>query len=780
MLPIYLFSQIKIKGRVVDLSENPIEYADIFLLINDSIVKSDLSDEHGFFELKAFPGIFSLKIRQVGTILYETQINLQSDFDLGTIKGDNSISLEEVIVRSKRKVIEKQVDRIVFNVDHSISAIGGDALDLLKITPGIRVLNNELSMVGRSNMGLMLNGRLLQLSGDDLLSFIRNLKSDEIKKIEVITNPPAKYDSQGNSGLINIVTKTAMKNSFNSSFRSTLSQSKKALGSIGWALNYQKEKLTISSNISYTNGELKPSQEYNIYYPDFLWNERNTTTHYSNNIGGRFTLDYDITSKLKMGFEYSLSNNTPLSKLRNIVSMYNNSNSMLDSIIDNKSRVKTKINSHFVNYYSTLLLDSVGRKINFDVNYMYHKSNTDNNFQTNFFFADGSVKADRFYAANNQSNLDIDIITSSLDFVYPTEWINLNWGAKISFMKNNSNTVFYNKTSEDPLIDLSRSNEFKYRENLQAIYISGSKRLSKQIDLQIGLRGESVQTKGVSKTMDQTNKESYVKLFPSVYFNYTIQDDNVISFNYNRRINRPPYNLLNPFRFYSTSFNYSEGNPFLQPFFTDNFELSHIYKNNYASLYISYISDKYDVVTYVDPETIMQIVRPDNFYDQISYGIFDGYSFSINNLWESNNDCTIYYTKTRSSISNIVPSISSWSGNFTSNNMFMLNKEGKYKAEVNFSYQLPSLAGSYHLSSYYQLDLGFRANFLNEKLQISINVTDILKTNKKEFTQVVNSIKQKNFDYPERNIRFSLIYSFGKKIKSLTRKSTNDDEIKRL
>jgi len=778
-----IFSQIKISGQIKDEKDNPVEFIEIQLQNKDSIIfKSELTNVEGKFILETEKGEYSLLIRQLGKIYYKQKINVNQDTYIGIINiTEKTQELQEVVITSKKKLIERKVDRLIFNVENSISASGGDAIDALKVTPSIRVQNDIISMIGKNGMGIMINDKIIQLSGDDLINYLKNLKSDDIKKIEVITSPPSKYEAQGNSGLVNIVLKSAKSNSFNGNFRNVLSQSNKTIGSTGFSLNYQKNKTTITSNINYSNGIIEPNQEYNLTYPTYLWQEINNKTNYTNSLSGRLNIDYRLSDKTKIGTEYTYSNSKPLIKSVNKSFIYNRNTIELDSIIRNESRLDFKRNTKSINVYSITEIDTLGKKISFDFDYLNFNSNSNNNFSSNSFYPNNSLIPNSNFIANNGGLQKIDIYTTKLDFEYPTSWANFSFGSKLSFIKNESDVSFFNLTTGNSILDPSKSNIFTYNENIQAFYVSGNKKLSDKLELQLGLRAENTQTTGFSKTLNETTKNNYFKLFPTVFLSYTINEDKLLSFNYSKRIDRPSYSDLNPFRFYTTSFNFSEGNPFLNPSFSENFELSYTYKNAYSSLYVNYLENGFDQVTYVEPNSIIQKVKPNNFFNQVNFGFFQSYSFKIKDYWENNSDISVFYYKTNSDIPNIVPSISTWSGSFNTQNSFILDKNKKYKAELSFMYQLPSLAGSYELSSYYQLNIGFKANYFSNKLQISVNAIDILKSNKQIFTQFVNNIKQENLDYADiRRLRISLVYNFGKKLNIDKRDNSNIDEKNRI
>lgn len=200
------------------------------------------------------------------------------------------------------------MDRLIFNVENSISPPGGDAIDALKVTPSIRVQNDMITMIGKSGMSVMVDDKLIQLSGDDLVNFLKTISSDNIKNIEVITTPPAKYSVEGNSGLVNIKLKKAKKDSWNASINSAYRQATYVTGSIGGNFNYQKNKISIFSNLNYSNGASAPVETSKIYYPNQLWSNNSQRKDFNNSIGGRIGIDYQISKKWIMGIQYLGSN----------------------------------------------------------------------------------------------------------------------------------------------------------------------------------------------------------------------------------------------------------------------------------------------------------------------------------------------------------------------------------------------------------------------------------------------------------------------------------------
>ncbi|NAW51881.1 TonB-dependent receptor [Elizabethkingia argentiflava] len=709
-----------------------------------------------------------------------------SIFSFSQTKKNDSIQkllekeIREVEIKANKKLVEIKGDRLVFNVGNSIAATGGDAMDALKVTPGISVQHDKISMIGKNAVLVMIDDRFIQFSGDELMIFLKTITSDDIKSIEVITNPPVKYDASGSSGIVNIKLRKAKKNSIRGNLKTVYTQATYPLGNLGGGLNYQKGKLTLVSNINYSNGSIAPYQEYSIYYPRYIWFETNHKRSFQNNLAARVALDYQMNPKTTIGLQYSAAVNQPLRTGRNTSYITNNSG-VLDSLIVTPSRLSEENKTHSFNFHTLTKMDTLGTQYSIDVDYFNFKSQLDNHFNTRTHLPNGISVPNRFTAANNLSRQNIDIYSAKIDYEMPLKWFDLAFGGKASFMNNNSTVSYFDTTNETPFIDPSKSNIFNYKEQTQVLYISGNKKISEKWDFQAGLRLESTQTKGYSETLHQTHKNNYIKLFPTIYLTYKANDNSTWALNYNRRVDRPPYRLLNPFRYYSSSYNYSEGNPFLQAFFTDNLDISYTYKDFYSSVYFSYLTHGFDQVTYVSAHTISQVVIPSNFYTQKTIGLLENYVFNKVKWWESNNQMTLSYSETLSEIEKIVPSISHWAFTFNSNNAFILNKGKTFRAELNFNYMSPATARSYKISGFYYIDLGMRLSLFAKKLQIAINALDIFKTDKKTFIQVVNGVRQENYDYRDtQKIRISLTYTFSKPLIEKIQQQSNEEEKNRV
>ena len=766
-----VISQIKISGQIKDEKNNPVEFIEIQLQNKDSIIfKSELTNAEGKFIIETEKGEYSLLVRQLGVIYHEQKINVIQDTYIGIINiTEKEQQLQEVVITAKKKLIERKVDKLIFNVENSISASGGDAIDALKITPRVKVKNDNISMIGKNNMSVMLDDKLILLTGDELINFLKSIPSDNIKSIEVITTPPAKYDAEGNSGLINIKLKKSKLNQWNASLRSSYIQSTYPKGSFGGNFDYQKNKLSLYSNLNYVNGSNAPVETNKIYYPLGLWNEENKRRDFQNSVNGRIGADYKISEKFSVGMQYLGSFSKPKIAENSLTTIYNQTNSQIDSYINTLSENLGKNNNHSLNLNSTVVFDTIGRKMNINLDYFKFKNDDNRIFNTI-----------NLLSANNTSLQDIQNYSAKIDFEHPLKWINLSYGGKLSFIKTQNNVNYFDTTLGTPIFDPTQSNEFNYDENTQAIYLNGTKKLNEKWETQLGFRLENTQTEGVSKTLNQKNTNSYAKLFPTFYLTYTPNEKNSFSINYNKRINRPSYNRLNPFRWYSNPFSYTEGNPFLQPSFSNNLELNYTFNDNWSnSIYYSHTDNGFEQITIVDNTDNIQKTIAQNFFKTTIIGISESYTYNKLKWLSSTFSFDWNYSKSESLIPITNQNLNGSNAYFSISNDFNLNKNKTLLFNFSYWYNFKGTSDLDKNNSYSQLDASIKYFAFDKKLQISFNANDILSTNRPIYTSFTNNIQidYKNY-YDVRLFRLSLVYKFGNKNINVEKKEVGNQEEK--
>lgn len=782
VLPLFCLAQstLKLKGKIAN-ETTPLEWADVSIANSEGkIINGTTSKQDGSFEINIKKGSYKIGISLLGFEDYEKEIVIEKDSDLGIIiLKESTANLVEVVIQSKKKTVEQKTDRLVYNLENNVTTVGGDALSAINTAPGVVVKNDMITILGKGTSRVMIDGRIIELAGEELNNFLKSISAADIKNIEIISNPPAKYDAEGTGGLINIIMKKGMRDSWKNTITASYDQNKFGIYTVRDNFFYNKNKFRFSASVNAKTGYLNATDDLKMYFPDGLSHMYSTTKVKSENLSGKLAFDYDLSERTTIGFQYLNDRNNPDFKSDIRIDNYNIQNK-LDNVTLNNSFTDKGSRNHTYNVHFITKLDSLKRKLSFDVDYFDYNSEFDRNFTANNYTADMTFLAVN-QSGRNISNQDIDNWSFKADMEHPFETFNLSYGAKMSFTNSISDVLYYNTISGTPELDPSQSNRFKYTENNQALYVNADKKFGEKWNFQLGLRLENTQTNGISETLNQETVNNYLKLFSTFYASYTKNESNIFSLNYGKRINRPRFDLLNPFRIYINSNSYSEGNPFLSPSFSDNFEIAHSYKEILrTSVFVNLVTNGYGVLFTSNPETNTQIVTRENYFKNLNYGIGESYSAGFTDWWSSENSLYFLGAKTEF-IKDINASPSnSLQVEFSTNNTFILGKTTKL--QIDFSYSSPCKSGLYEVGYASSFDIGFKQDLFNKTMQIALLANDIFNTSYlKDFTSVVNGVKQV-YDQKESNrfVRLSLVYNFGnKKINVKERAFGNQDEKKR-
>jgi hypothetical protein len=783
-LPFYTNAQTY-QGVVNDIQNSPIPFANVIAQNNTdgSLLTGVVTDEKGSFEITVTSeDTFLIIISYLGFEDWKKEVSASDPVDFGVIiLNESQNELDEVIVTAKKPTIKRKVDRLVFNVANSIVASSGDAVDILQRTPGVRVKGDEINLLGKSNMNVMVNNQLVRLSGEDLSNYLRSLNSEDIEKIEVITNPPAKYEAEGNSGLINIVLKNVKRDYLSGYVRSIYQQSTYPRGYLGGGITYQKNKFSVFANVNSSNGSTAPTENLKVFYPNQLWDTDGEQQNFSEFVTARAGVDYDISSRSSIGVQYLGSTNRREVDETIRTSIIDRPSNSVDSLILTDGDSDVRQYYHSLNGHYRTELDTLGKKMSIDVDYLTYNNTSSRLNDSRTFLNKGDFNHDSEDIFRNNSAQDIEVFTSALDFEFPLSFANLSFGGRLSFTKNNSDISLLNLENGAFILNDNQSNIFEYTEDTQSAYVSAGKSIDKW-DFKVGLRLESTQTEGRSVTLEEVNTNDYTQLFPTAYVTYNANDDHSYSLNYGRRISRPSYSRLNPFKFFSNSFAFTEGNPFLQPSFTDNLEFAHIFKNNLStSVYFSRTTDGADQITLVEEGSNIQATVWRNFIEDFSIGVIESYTFDYFDWFETYAQLNVFYLKVDSTIPNTIESQDGINFNFSVDNAFFFNESKTFLGELNFWYEAPGVNSVYEISSASNLDAGIKVLLFNKDLNLSLQVTDILRSNIAVVKGITNGlgVQYENY-YDSRRLRLSAVYRFGnKKLRNKKRKFSNEEERKR-
>jgi len=743
----------------------PLELVTVTLRADSATINATLSDQKGNFyfynlkESRRYHIIFSL----IGYDNLDTAVFIAKGlFSLTPILIKNSKVLKEVVITTRRKLIERKIDRLVFNVENNVNTIGMDGLDLLSKTPMVRVEENGVSLVGKSTVEVMIDNKLTHVSGEALTALLKSLQGENISKIEVITNPSAEYDAAGNSGIINIVTKKTKSQGFLGSISSDFSHATYNTYTEGLSLNYNWNKLLLFGNASVSKGPRQPSFDKDILYDSQIWEQKSKQKEFTKFFRGTIGFEWLISKNTTIGASYNGLNSRPDLLNEQTTTITNRQTGSVDSVLAvDESYGKTYI-SNSANLHFRHQIDSLGKELIIDgdiFNTVFDQSinTTNSNFEANGQLITNSVSK---YISNHDQRSNGKTINAMVKIPFKRSKVSI--GGKLSFVNSSSGVDLFKYLTDELSLDSSSSNQFDYRENIQAFFGNFNTSFGK-FELQVGLRGEFTQTKGYSQTLIQSNKLNYFNLFPTFYIAYELNKDNSLSLNFGRRIGRPGFSSLNPFRVYLDRYSYYMGNPFLKPSFSNNFELSHTYKSVLTStLSYGFTNGLVSGVQIVDNGSNLQVTTYGNYLNSKNFGLDESFDLFIVKWLESVNEFSIYYNSTKSNLLATSPKVSGAGGDFRSINSIFFNKSKTFIGGISFTYQFPDVSGINNNNSYYYLDLSASYLLFDKRLQISTAARDVFKTKNISSSYLINGVGNSyTANNDSRRFLVSLKYSFG-------------------
>ncbi len=693
-------------------------------------------------------------------------------------------ALGDVVVQGKMKMVEVKADKTVVNVDAMISNAGSSALDILEKSPGVLVdKDGNISLKGKQGVIIMLDGKPSYLGGQDLANYLRSLPSNQLDQLEIMTQPSAKYDASGNSGIINIRTKKSKMNGFNGNVSTSYIQGiyPKSNNSVGF--NWRKNKVNLFG--TYSHSYWTGLNTINLYrvFPNSYFDQHS--------IGKRFSR----SSNLKLGMDYNLNKTTTLGvvftgtydpRLNNTTGFTNilNAGKGLDSINQSLAEDHSIWKNGGVNLNFRKLLNNKGRELAADVDVITYRNNSNQRNVNTMLLSSGQALRNPFLL-NGQLPSIISIYSFKADYTHPlTKESKLEAGIKISQVNTNNNAIYktYDYAGKTWIDDTTRSNHFLYNENINAVYVNYNRQMKKW-GVQAGLRLENTNGKGNQVVKQSAFTRHYTQLFPTLYISHTLNDKNTFTLNYGRRINRPNYQDLNPFINFLDQYTYNQGNPYLLPQFSHNIELSHNYKGtlnttlNFSTTnnIINDILVQNDT-TKVTYQTKKNIARQENFGLAISYNapLTKWYSISLYGNGFINHFSGV--------VNNRNLNVSVPSAMFNVNNQFKFNKGWAAEASGWFRTRTQE-SGIYLVSPMGGMNLAVSKQVLQNKGTLKLGVNDVLYTQKfhlnTKFGNINTNISGRN---DSRRVSLTFSYRFGKNMQQQTRRraSSAQDEQNRV
>lgn len=774
-------------GKVLDAQNTALGYVNVLLLqpTDSSLVRGTLSDDQGDFEfLGVAPGQYLLMASMVGMgNAWTEQFTLAAGADLALdplVLQPSEIELATVEVKAQKPFMELKGDKIVMNVDNSPVNTGSNALEVLAKAPAVTVDQNErISLKGKQGVLVIINGKNTYLSGEEVARMLSNMPAESIESIEIMHNPPAKYDAAGNAGIINIVLKKDKNLGFNGNLTAGVGQGRYSRSNSGLRLNYRDKKFNAFGNYNYYQNKRYQDRLFSrqVPYPQGvnIIDQSNNETNNNNSHSYQLGADWFATDRATLGLlvkgnigEWGMQGQT-----RSDILGYNPN-------VFNQVLANSNMTEEWDNFSANLNWSqkfAKGASLNFDADYSTFE-NPANQFYENYFLdTEGTIVAPE----NNFRNLNhssVEIRALKMDYNLPLEKqkANLDLGWKYSDVNTDNTLGFDRWINANWINDPVFSNQFIYTEQILAAYANFSKNTDKW-QFQAGLRLENTHSNGSSPSRDQLVDRRYLNLFPSFNLSHTMNEDNQFSLSYSRRIDRPTYQNLNPFFFFLDQFTFGKGNPFLQPQYSDTYGFSHSFKNRYlSSLTYTRTSSAMSEIIQLNPETGEGYQTYENLEE------FDNYSFNFSapvtftEWWTLRTNTTAFYNRISGTLESGALVNEQFSYRLYLSNAFTL--PGGWNAELSGYYQSKVAINNFVVNPIYQLDVGVSKAIFNGKGKLSLNVSDIFYT--QVFTGLIrqNELSMTIESYNDtRRGNLSLSWNFGNQnVKQARRRTTATDE----
>lgn len=791
-----LFAQnAGLTGVLQDDKDAPVLFANVALYTtaDSTLTKVEVSDETGKFTFRDIaPGSYFLSATYVGlSDLKQENIELTAGktLDLGTLTFPvAAVELEAATVTADRVMVEVKADRTVFNVDGTINSTGSDAVELLRKAPGVTVDNNEnISVLGRSGVLVYVDGKRLPLSGDDLSAYMRNLPAEQIDKIDIITNPGAKYEAEGNAGIIDIRLKKDKSLGANGSVRGTFSHGRYAQGNLNFTGNYRNSKMNTFATAGVGGGQRWNDMYFVGRQRGLILDESNREVTDTENYNFRLGTDFFLNKNNTIGFLINGGVTDMTSNTFNEIDIRQMSTNQTDSIL--VADAMTLFDNDRISYNLNYRYDDgkSDKSLNVDLDYGQF-SNRNSRYIPNQYFSDGKTELLSRVANEITTDSDIDIYTGALDYEMNLWGGKAGIGTKYVRVASDNTFIFEDEINGQLVQNNQSSNVFNYDEAVYAAYINYNRKLNDKFSLSAGLRTEVTDALGVLEPFDEALAEdpvelNYTSLFPSAGLSWQANPANTFNLNIGRRINRPDYNVLNPFNNRISELSYEKGNPRLNPEIVNNVELGWTLKYMY-NFKIAYSKTDDQITRLIGPDPIdprAGFITWENLAEQTVISANISAPLQLAKKW------SLYLNLNGSHIDNQADygdggtvDVQAFSYNVYMQNTIDL--PWKIKGEISGYYAGPGVwGGVFEYDPSWSLNFGLQRKFLNDKMNVRLSVNDVFFESGWEGVSEFNgltTVGRGNWD--SRRGAISISYDFGNaNVKSRKRKTGIEDAAKR-
>lgn len=771
---VFLFSleiiaqEFSISGTVVDEQNTPVAFANVLLLNeDDTIVTGTSTNKSGGFELnEQEKNTYKLKISFLGYNDHvETFKLLKNKTFTSIVLKENAQALESVTLNSKRPTLKKEADRLVFNVENSALS-EGNLLEVLRSTPGVLILDNTIT-VKNSAPTVFINDRKVNLSASEVTQLLENSPANTIKKVEVITNPPAKYDAESGT-VLNIVMSKNLITGYRGNIFSNYTQGVFPRYNAGINQFYKTNKINLNLNYSFTKSKINRNNYDRVNYLktdgtlDEKWetNANRNTRSNTHNINLNFdyliddsnTLSFSANTLLIPYYDYRINGNTEVKDVMG-AELFN---------------FNAKNKSEDEKYNLGFDLDFLHRfknnsKITFNAHYTDYDYHRNQNVNSAYFFLDATLNNSTGF--NTFSNQNTNIVTSQIDYTLPiNDSSQFDLGVKFSNIKTNSdiNQFDIDQATGNTTLDPLNSNVYNYDESIFAAYTTYDKSWDKW-SFNGGLRVEQTTVEGLSVSNNEKNTQDYLEWFPTLNLSFQATENASIYTNFKRSISRPSYQLLNPFNFFLNDNTVVTGNPFLKPQFSNKFLLgTGLY--DFLTVEVFYLTNK-DAINEIpiqDNTNNIIAFTPTNINKSTEYGLDIEFYKSLTNRWFLYLANSLVNTEEQLTVDAINVKRNKWYNYSILSTDYSFLKDNSLSANLTLTRVGKLIMGLQTVDARLYSDLSIRKQLLNKKATLSLAIADLF--NQQDHGVTNKYLNQDSYSFRDADTRYIKVgfsYKFG-------------------
>jgi len=777
-----------INGILLDEQKAPVGdgIIQLFSALDSSLIKTEFSDNSGNFSFSDVkPGRYFIHVTVQGFQKHLSQLfEVAGNYELEKIFLIKSAAeLKEITVTTRKPFIERENGKIILNVESSISSAGSSVFEVIEKAPGVMITSNDnIIFKGKGGVQVQIDGKPTPMTGSDLANYLKGMPASSIEKIEFIGNPSSKYDAAG-TAIINIKLKKDKRLGTSGSITGMFGHGVYPKANGGIVLNHRNKKISVFGNYNYGYrkgfNDLRLNRRF--YRNDSLigaYDQKNYLVFPFTNQIGRIGADYFINKKNTVGVVIS-----------GVINNFKPNGENTSDVIDQNGNIVSRfgtLNQSFENWnnYSANVnfkhvFDSLGGEMSTDLDYAHYGNSSLQNFTTRYYDLNGSEYVNP-YLLHGDLNGSLDIYAFKSDYSKAAgKDAKLETGIKTSYVVADNDLKFYNRSNNQNLFDTTKSNHFIYKENINAAYFNYSKEYKKW-NFQVGLRAEHTRVSGAQLIYNVTNDTNYIQLFPSSVVGYKTNEKNSFELTYSRRINRPSYEQLNPFKFYLDPTTYKAGNPYLKPQTTHSWEFSHVYRQKiFTTLSFGRTTNNItEVIAPSDKQQTLTIQTIKNLTTVDVYALNFSVPVEVFKWWFTQNDMGIYYGLYSGNIANTtIKQHGNLTFNINSTNTF--NFANNFSAEITGNYRAKEIYAYETVNPIWFVTAGVQMKFPNNKGSIKLNATDIFFSNKVSALAEFSGYKE-NFivSRESRVVSITCTYKFGNSNVNVRRKNGAAEDIK--